>query len=331
MKTKDILIKQSVICIFDCNLPYVNLTEVSFGTEDAQGKYIYQQLVKYYDDITSKKARIEKDSFLSGILEAGDGRFQAFVESVAGEVHKLLKENPEILPGSGIFVWAVMEDQEYMVFLKVNHQSKFICTVGTDGLVEWKYNNKVLPETGRKIDQYCYLNVTDAWVRVSDFTCRAEGRTCNYLADLVLKLQTGRSEKEVVEAMDEVMVDTIQETYRENAPKKILEYKKAVADIVEEKGAIALEELRDNVFFDNEEAGNLYLERKEQESLPEEIVISRKMEKRLTKKQRIVTESGIEILVPMEYLQDNSVFEYIQDESGRVSIVIKDIGSAVKG
>ena len=50
----------------------------------------------------------------------------------------------------------------------------------------------------------------------------------------------------------------------------------------------------------------------------------------LNKKQKIVTESGIEIIVPIEFLQNNDVFEYIQDETGKVSIIIKDVGTILK-
>ena len=42
------------------------------------------------------------------------------------------------------------------------------------------------------------------------------------------------------------------------------------------------------------------------------------------------TESGIEIIVPIEFLQNNDVFEYVQDETGKVSIIIKDVGSVLK-
>ena len=54
------------------------------------------------------------------------------------------------------------------------------------------------------------------------------------------------------------------------------------------------------------------------------------MERQLNKKQKIVTESGIEIIVPIEFLQNNDVFEYVQDESGKVSIIIRDVGSILK-
>ncbi|MBP3296646.1 MAG: hypothetical protein J6M27_08695, partial [Lachnospiraceae bacterium] len=59
------------------------------------------------------------------------------------------------------------------------------------------------------------------------------------------------------------------------------------------------------------------------------VYVSPKTTKSLAKKQKIVTESGIEILVPVEYLEDKSVFEYKQ-ENGRVSIHIHDVNGTIK-
>ena len=61
---------------------------------------------------------------------------------------------------------------------------------------------------------------------------------------------------------------------------------------------------------DNEKAMEQCMEKAQEEQLTERpITISKKMERQLNKKQKIVTESGIEIIVPIEFLQNNDVFE----------------------
>ena len=42
MRASEILVKRCVFCVFDINLPYVNLTEVALGMDDQQGKFVYQ-------------------------------------------------------------------------------------------------------------------------------------------------------------------------------------------------------------------------------------------------------------------------------------------------
>lgn len=330
MKTKDIIIQKAVFCIFDINLPFINATEVHFGTEDEEGKYVYSLLTKYFYEVTSKKARVTGTSFLQSVIDRSEDPFQSVVEYVSEEVHAVLKENPDVQPGNGIFVHCNMDEQDFIVFFKVNYQSKFICNIDEAGLVQWKLNNKILPAPSQKVTEYFYLNLTNGYIRVSDCENFVDGHNCNYLSECILKLQVGKSEKELVESFETVVTDTVKEVYEE-APKKMLEYKQAVAELVQEKGTIDVEEFSQTFFADNEKALEKSRQKAEEEHLTEKpITISKKMERQLSRKQKIVTESGIEIIVPIEFLQNNDVFQYVQDESGKISIIIKDVGSVIK-
>lgn len=330
MRTKDILIEEAVFCIFDINLPFVNATQVQLGLDDAEGKYVYSLLTKYFYEVTSRKARIRSNDFMTEVLERGESPFASVVEYVANEIHAILKSNPDVQAGNGIFVKANMDEQEYIVFFKLNYQTKFICSIDEAGLVEWKRNNKILPSATQKVTEYFYLNLSNGFIRVSDCENLVDGHTCNYLADYVLKLAVGKSEKEMVETFENVVQETVKEVYEE-VPKKMMEYRQTVSEIVQEKGNIDVEEFTQVFFADNERAMEKCLEKAQEEKLTEKpITISKKMERALNKKQKIVTESGIEIIVPIEFLQNNDVFEYVQDESGKVSIIIRDVGTILK-
>ncbi len=330
MRTGDILIEKSVFCIFDMNLPYVNLTNVTLGMEDEQGRFVYQLLVKYFDDIHAKRADYTDEDFLGVTLSKGEDPFDSFLTYAADEIHHLMVDNPEIQQGCGIFVKAVMGEESYIIFLKLNHQAGFICQLDEEGLISWKRNTMLVPPASKKVTEYLYINLSDSTVRVSDYDCYVNGEKVNYLADLICKIRPKKSEKETIEAITDAIAATIEEKYEEEIPQKLIESKKAVAAIVEEKGTIAPEDLKQTVFADNEEAADRYMEKLVEERLPKgPVEVSTKMERRLNRKQKIVTASGIEILVPMEFLQDSSVFEYVQDETGKVCIMIKETGRIV--
>ena len=330
MRSKDILIEEAVFCIFDINLPFVNATQVTLGMDDPEGKYVYSLLTKYFYEVTSKKARIRPNDFMTEVLERGESPFASVVEYVANEVHAILKSNPDVMPGNGIFIKANMDEQEYIVFFKLNYQTKFICNIDEAGLVEWKRNSKILPSAGQKITEYFYMNLSNGYIRVSDCENFVDGHSCNYLADHVLKMSLGKSEKEMVDTFETVVQETVKAVYEE-VPQKLMEYRQTVSEIVQEKGTLDVEEFSQVFFSDNEKAMEQCMEKAREEKLTERpILISKKMERQLNKKQKIVTESGIEIIVPIEFLQNNDVFEYVQDETGKVSIIIKDVGSVLK-
>ena len=79
MRNKDILIEEAVFCIFDINLPFVNATQVTLGTDDAEGKYVYSLLTKYFYEVTSRKARIRPNDFMTEVLERGESPLASVV------------------------------------------------------------------------------------------------------------------------------------------------------------------------------------------------------------------------------------------------------------
>lgn len=330
MKTGDILVKKCVFCVFDINLPFVNLTEMVLGMDDEQGRFVFQLITKYYEDITAGKADYAGETFLEQLLTDAADPFEKFVTYAADEIHHMMVNNPEIQQGTGIFVWAVLGEQEYIVFFKLNYQAGFICQIGEDGLVSWKRNTKIIPAASKKLTEFLYLNLSEKTVMISGTECYVDGEKTNYLASKVCRLEAGRSERETVEAITDAIAETIEEKYEGRVPEKLLEYKKTIAEIVEEKGVLDREEITEKIFADNTDAAERFTEKIEEKKFPQEpLPVSGKMERRLQKKQKIVTESGIEILVPLEYLKDASVFEYVQDETGKVCIMIKDAGKII--
>ena len=121
--------------------------------------------------------------------------------------------------------------------------------------------------------------------------------------------------------------EQLEQQSHEEWVQKIMEYKTIVADQVKEKGQIIVPELEEAVFKDNEQAAVLYQEVAEQQQIPKiPVYVSKKTERKLGKKQKLVTDSGIELLVPLELLKDESILEYHQNDDGKMSILIKEIG-----
>lgn len=226
-----------------------------------------------------------------------------------------------------MFAWVTLEDQDYITFFKSNYQSRFLVSQDENSAVHWTLNHMILPGPSPKVNEYFYLNLNDNQAQVSDFECYIDGLKQNYLADQVLKLDFKPSEAVTVKAIDDSVVETIKHCYEEQAPQKIMEYKTIVAGQVKEKGQIIVPELEEAVFKDNEQAAVLYQEVAEQQQIPKiPVYVSKKTERKLGKKQKLVTDSGIELLVPLELLKDESILEYHQNDDGKMSILIKEIG-----
>ena len=131
-----------------------------------------------------------------------------------------------------------------------------------------------------------------------------------------------------MKAIDDSVVETIKHCYEEQAPQKIMEYKTIVADQVKEKGQIIVPELEEARFLRIMSRRRSFIRKWLNSSrIPKiPVYVSKKTERKLGKKQKLVTDSGIELLVPLELLKDESILEYHQNDDGKMSILIKEIG-----
>lgn len=325
MRSSNIEILKCFLCTLDYDLPFPNYNEVKISDEDELYRYILQLLAYNYDNISSKRARFDDSSYLAEIIPADEKGLDSFVDVISDNIHGLIKSGAEIRSGSGIFVWAMIEEQPVAAFFKMNFQNKFMCFLSDAGAVSWHMNSKVLPASSQKDYEYFIINIPDRTVRLSDTECYVSSESVNYLAKLVLKLNAERSEKEKVKRFDDAVVQTIKECYEEKAaPKKILEYKAEIAETVDASGNINVSDIEHTVFADNEKAAKIYESRINEVEIPwEPMSVSPKMERTIRKKQKIVTDNGIEIMIPVEYLTDDSVFECRNCDDGSVAIIIR--------
>ncbi len=331
MNTSKVTLERCFLCSIDFAKSFVEYNEYIMDLDGEICQYIIQIFARNFDNTASKKSSFDDDSFIATILPEDVSGFDAFVDVVADEIHTLVSEAVDLPSGSGLFVWATVEEQPIIAFFKLNYQNKFECVVNDEGKVEWKKVYRLLPALSQKEYDYFFINIYDKKVWMSDTICHIDNTAVNYMADRILRLELNKSEKELVKVMDEVAVETIKECYKKDAPKKMFEYRQSIADEAVDYGNISPASLQQRVFADNDDAKQLYEEKLKERDIPQKpVAISNKTKRQLNKKQKIVTENGIEILVPIEYLEDKSIFDYNEDASGNVSIIINDVSGNIK-
>ena len=327
MRASSIDILKCFLCTLDGELSEAVCSEVKLSPEDDLYTYSAQLLASNMGKPTVSKGQFSMGSWLAGVLPQNAEGMAQFVPLIAGRVYDAVCHNGAIRPGSGICIWAVADDQPFIGFFKLNFQRKYMCYLEEDGTVSWHINSKVLPDSKKKDYEFFIINVLEQTVELSPVTEVVNGVQTNYLASFVLELQADRPEKETVKLFDTAAVETIRECYQEEeAPQKILEYKADVAFTVAETGAIDTKEVEERIFADNEIAAKRYQEKVAEAELPKApIPVSKPTERLVPKKQKIVTDTGVELLIPVAYLQDEHLVAYETADDGSISIVIKNV------
>lgn len=334
MHKSKIELHRCFISSIDSAKKFVDYNEYILDPEGELFQYILSLISLNYDNVTARRTEFSDDSFLAQIIPTRAEDFDAFVDVIADEIHTLLGETTDLPAGSGLFIWALADEQPIIAFFKLNFQSRYGCVIGEDGKVSWQKNYRLLPSHTQKEYDYFFIHLYDKKVWMSDTICHIGSEPINYMANRILKLEKAlkKSEKETVSVIENVVLDTIKECYKQEAPQKIFEYRQSIAEEAEDYGNISPAHMEKTVFADNEKALETYREKLEERDIPANrpVEVGKKMQRKLKKKQKIVTENGIEIMVPIEFLEDKNVFTYQQEENGSVSIVIHDVKGNLK-
>jgi len=97
----------------------------------------------------------------------------------------------------------------------------------------------------------------------------------------------------------------------------------------EDTPKLNIEDLGNTIFSDSEEMHDKYEEYIEKEQLPKSIKVNRAQLTNSVKTQKIKTDTGIELIVPVDYYRNKDYFEFLTDESGKISIRLKNIGEII--
>ena len=331
MKSGDIEIYKVYLTTIDATLPFPNCSEIKLDPEDALYGYIAKLCAASLSETGAVTANYGDSDPAAEAVPKNPEELEGFVNKVAEKVYELVRDNAEMRSGSAIFTYFLVEERPFVAMFKLPFQEMFCCRLDSEGNVSWVLNSTVMPKGGLRQCEYFVIDPGTQSVRLSDTEHYIDDVRCNYLAEHVLQLRVRTSEKKMVEVMSEAAVEVIRECYpREQVPEKIMEYKTEVANHAEATGCVSVPVVEQTVFSDSDVAGERFHERMEVAQIPSEpITVSPKTERTLTRKQKIVTDNGIELLVPVSYLRNPDYVEYVQAEDGKITILLKDIQSIV--
>ena len=186
--------------------------------------------------------------------------------------------------------------------------------------------DSTLPSPTQRIDSYLLVNLKTGSVDFHDKERRQAGSALQLISDRLLGCSAQASTREVVQAIERI-VEEVADGHGMSSAQAVAQAKRVVTSSAERDAPLLPSEVGRQVFTERPELAERYEQTVRDEQLPEEVPMHRFAANRLAKSHRIRTDTGIEISFPSEYAADDTYIEFMADAQGRVSILIKNVGS----
>lgn len=337
-------ITQAILHILDTASGVTVFSDRELSLEDAA---VYEYLIRHLEKLHARQD-VKHGVFQSGssFLEKWESYkqqelsfrdFSAFIAELAARA----EENCDKTVSFDLLLCEYRADDiQKLALLKCDNKTGFTHQVeNIDGAVCNKIVNQyaILPAPGQRIGEYALIGA-DGSILLEDKKSFFNGEEKSLLADFLLQCDTEISGKQTLALVDRI-TQAVAESFGEAPVAAAAKAKSYLAeesnrrmeleeeDLTEEcPFTLDTEELSREIFSENEDMQKEFVEKVKEAGLSQKVTLQPKMVAKQVKNQRIKTDTGIELIFPVEFFQSGDYIEFINLPDGTMNIQLKHIG-----
>lgn len=290
------------------------------------------ELTPRLDDYFRKKlSRVFSEEAKRGYFEANSPFFAKIEDDLAVSsqtIAKLWREAFVISENQKtndlIFIQFDKDGMPYFAFLRLALREHLAHIIGEESPIQITQNN--LPSAAQTPDEALVVNLTSRQYYLIEKRIKHNGSFANYFSENLLQVTPEQSVKKSIKTLEHT-AQKIAENFNQDDFTFQSKMKSVIYDHLEGEEELSPEKLADQLFDSNLTARLSFVDQVK-ETIPEPINISDIDHSRQTKKlenQKLSLSNGIEMLVPTRVFQDAESVEFIQNQDGTYSILIKNI------
>jgi hypothetical protein len=328
---KEISINKSILHVVDTNAGIPVLSDNLLNMTTGIKEYIEKHIQKSIKDVEIKRTKFRNQSkFKNHIVDYQNhpNELVRISREISQKFFDFMIENIEIPSADLVFVDFDIEHERYIGILKFNYKQGYIHYVNTEkGL-----NNDiliqpcVLPNATQKLDEFVMINLVTKEVMIKEKKYLINNEKLYYISSELLLCDEALSEKETFDIVEKTVKKIINTEYPGDYT-KLNTLKQVMAEDYEAENEIDISNIAELTFQNDEMAKTKFKEGVKEKGLFEDkIQMSSNIEKKLFKKQKFITDTGIEIWIPGEQLNRKDIIEFKNNINGTISVEIKNIG-----
>lgn len=335
MDKGDIRLENVIVHIMDSTvgMPVLSDSALDFGSD--MSEFVREHIVRVYTNDDIKKCSFMEESEVAGFVKGyaeGECDFVTASKRIAEQLYGIMNANIDI-PSADLFVAEFgINGIKHIALLKMNYKESYTHTTISDeeGNINsiMKYRS-ILPSETQKLTEAAIIRLDDMSVRLVEKKYDINGKKDNYFSGMFLKCTTKLSQKAKLNIVEKAVESVQKEFFNESEQfEEKMKAKSVIHKEIEEQGSISIPEVAEKIFEDNQEMKEKFEEKIEKYHINTNEPIEPKNESTTRKygKQHLTTDTGIEIKIPMEQYNSTEAIEFLTNEDGTISVLIKNIG-----
>ncbi|HFI0423747.1 TPA: nucleoid-associated protein [Streptococcus suis] len=317
----DIFVKKAIIHQFSPDDTELVLADQLLTVSPKIEEYLRKKIERVFSD-EAKTGQFEADNPFLDFLN--EDLLTSSVK-IAGLWKEEFSISENLKTNDLIFIEFERNGVEHFAFLRIALREN-LAHVGSESDSPLKITQNNLPGAGSAPDEALIVNLKTRKYHLIEKRIKHNGAFLNYFSDNLLQVTPAISAKKSIKAVEQT-AQKIADNFHQGDFQFQSKVKSAIFNHLEEDNELSPEKLADQL-FDNNLTARLNFVDQLKEVIPDKITFDEIDSSRQLKKfenQKLSLSNGIELIVPNSVYEDAESVEFIQNDNGTYSILIKNI------
>lgn len=357
----DIVIRKAILHVLDTVHGKCILSNTLLDPGPDLYDFIRNHIYKIFISDDTKKCTFNPEtspvySLLEHWDENEEDSFLSVSHKIAKRLYSCMGEGPDIPASDLLFVTFQAEGAIYLALLKMNYKESYTHEITISDAASHSYecameadmdgsaseslkapeiqaeivkSCALFPSSGTRIPEAVIINLSDMDIRLLEKRYEINGEKVFYLSEKFLVCHTSLPPRKKLNILTKV-INSISNKY-DGADLKIkMDTKSALQKEYTDRHSFDIEEIGNRLFGKSPEKKSEFDEKMEQYDLQfDNFTVTNEATVKKLEKQVMVTDSGIEISIPMETYNKLANLEIETDVTGKSTIIIRNIDNLI--
>lgn len=288
------------------------------------------KMTKAFTSNQKKTGHFHEDSQVKAIIQAYGTQTISFAkmsQQIAEHIFAMKRKYGQYESSTLLFGEVLLEEVRYLVCLDNAHQEALSHMVHEEeGKVrlDLHISSHHLAPSLIKKDAAFMVCLSDLSVSSVEGKCEIEGEKRYFYNDIVLHAQAKPSYRDALVSMEQAC-DEVVKDYALESVKVKPKLKQAIKEALEAKEELHPAQIAKEVFSDQPLAAQHFAQQLKDQGISEAIPVEHHKPSKAERVSKLRTDKGIELIIPLDYMDSTEYVEFQNEENGSISIRLKNI------